>query len=439
MNLRILFMLLCCMALSANAQKGFQFETRKNRVVIPFKLINNLIFIPVTVNGIELNFLLDTGVEETILLSLEDKNEVKFFNVQKVKLKGLGSDEAIEGLRSSNNVVAMGGLVDKDHDLYIVLDQSFNFSTHIGIPVNGILGYHFFKSNLIEIDYDKKKIIVHKENAKIRKKIEKKYAAIPITIERNKPYMMASVTIAKDSLPAKLLIDIGNSDALWLFRDKQKSITVPQRSFEDYLGKGFSGDVTGSRARITELRIGRFNFEQPIIAFPDSVSIKSVAMVRNRSGSVGGEIFKRFSIILDYANNKMFLRKSNHYYIPFHYNMSGIELQNEGMQWVQETVKLQTVNAENTYDVNGNKESFKYKFALKPVYTVSSVRKDSPAELSGIRKDDTIISINGVTGYRYTLQDINEILRSEDGKWITIEVERDSQILKFRFQLKSML
>lgn len=438
MNLSILFVFLCCIA-SANAQEGFQFDTRKNKVVIPFKLINNLIFIPVTINGVELNFLLDTGVEETILLSLEDKNEVKFFNIQKIKLKGLGSNEAIEGLRSSHNLISINGLVDKDHDLYIVMDQSFNFSPHVGIPVNGILGYHFFKNNLVEIDYDKKKIIVYKEHVKIRNKIQKKYTAIPITIERNKPYMMASVSIAQDSLRAKLLIDIGNSDALWLFQNTQKSIVVPQRSFKDYLGKGFSGDVTGSRARISRFTIGQFNFRHPIVAFPDSVSIKSVAMVRDRSGSVGAEIFKRFSIILDYSNNKMFLRKSRHYNLPFHYNRSGIEIQNEGMQWVQETVRLQTVNMQNTYDISDNKESFKYKFVLKPVYTVSSVRKDSPAELSGILKGDTIISINNIMGYRYSLQQINEILRSEDGKWITIEIERESQMLKFRFQLKNIL
>ncbi len=50
------------------AQGDFLFEKGVHKVVIPFKFINNLIFIPIKVNGIELNFLLDSGVEETILL-----------------------------------------------------------------------------------------------------------------------------------------------------------------------------------------------------------------------------------------------------------------------------------------------------------------------------------------------------------------------------------
>lgn len=439
MHYRLIFLLLLLWTVKGLPQKGFQFETDKEKVVIPFQLINNLIFIPVTVNGVELNFLLDTGVEETILLSLEDKGEVSFYNVQKIKLKGLGSEEAIEGMRSSNNTLSIKGITDKQHDLYIVLDQSFNFSAHVGIPVNGIIGYHFFKDNLIEINYDKKKLIVYRDTEKIRKKLHKQYTEFPISIEKSKPYLTADVTVTDQTMPAKLLLDLGNSDALWLFQTN-RNFSVPEKHFEDYLGKGFSGDIFGNRARIAKLELDKFTFTQPIIAFPDSASVKSVNMVRDRAGSVGGEIFKRFAVVMDYAHRKMYLKKSSHYAVPFQYNMSGIELQNEGMQWVQETVALQTVYLDNTYDETGTKkDNFKYKFSLKPIYTISNVRKDSPADLCGLKKDDIIISIDGSPGYRYTLQTINQLLKSEDGKWIYLEVERDSQILKFKFQLKSIL
>ena len=63
------------------AQEGFHFVDGKEKVSIPFKFINNLLFIPIKVNGIELNFLLDSGVEETILFSLEDKKEINFYNI----------------------------------------------------------------------------------------------------------------------------------------------------------------------------------------------------------------------------------------------------------------------------------------------------------------------------------------------------------------------
>ena len=424
------------------SQEGFQFETDKKKVTIPFQLINNLIFIPINVNGVELNFLLDTGVEETILLSLEDKEELNFNNVEKIKLRGLGKEEAIEGLRSNDNILSVKELVDNHHNLYIVLDQSFNFSTHIGIPVNGIIGYSFFKNKLVEINYDKKKLFVYKNDKNLQKKINRRYTRIPITIERNKPYTEAWITMNDEEIRAKLLLDIGNSDALWVFQDSSPDFKVPDKSFDDFLGKGFSGDVLGKRTRISKFRLGTFEFDNPIIAMPDSNSIKSVSMVENRVGSIGGEIFKRFTILLDYSNNQLFIAKSNHFDVPFQYNMSGIELQNEGMQWVQETVPLKTVSVmEHTFDENGDKidANFKYKFSLKPIYTIASIRKDSPAERCGLRKGDTIITINKMEGYKYSLQQINEILKSEDGKWLTFEIERNSQILKFKFQLKSIL
>ena len=406
-----------------------------------FQLINNLVFIPINVNGVELIFLLDTGVEETILLSLEDKEKVDFYNVQKIKLRGLGSDEPIEGLKSTNNQLTINGLTDKNHELYIVLDQSFNFSNHVGIPINGIIGYHFFKNNLVEIDYDRKKVIVYRDTEKLRKKISRKYTPIPITIERSKPYTIAQMAIGKQTFPAKLLLDLGNSDALWIFEDRAKGIKLPEKNFQDYLGKGFSGDIHGNRARIAQLKMESFEFDQPITAFPDSASIKSVSMVKDRVGSIGGEIFRRFSVVFDYTNSKMFAKKSSHYDSKFDYNMSGIDIQNDGMQLVQESQPLDATLIGNTFDSNGQKvqDSFKYKFVLKPVYTISNVRKNSSADLCGLQKGDLIISINNSYGYRFSLQAINDLLKSEEGKWIYIEVDRNGQILKFRFQLKSIL
>src|SRR6187402_221603 len=160
------FVILCFLfvyVLPTSGQEGFLFEKDVDKIVIPFKLINNLIFIPIKVNGIELNFLLDSGVEETLLFSMEDRKEVNFFNVEKITLRGLGSETSIEGLKSNHNTLEVAGMKSKNHMLYIILDQNFNLSSHIGIPVNGIIGYHFFKNNLIEINYEKKRITVYKD------------------------------------------------------------------------------------------------------------------------------------------------------------------------------------------------------------------------------------------------------------------------------------
>jgi hypothetical protein len=422
-------------------QGDFLLQNNAAKATVPFKLINNLIFIPIKVNGVELNFLLDSGVEETILFSMEDKQEVSFNNVEKIKLRGLGSEEEIEGLKSTKNILETHGLRSDDHMVFIILDQSFNLSSHIGIPVNGIIGHKFFRNNVVEINYQKKKIIVYTRNNKFQDKLDKKFKQIPITIERSKPYIVTTATVNNVGIPAKLLIDIGNSDAFWIFENN--TIRLPDKNFPDFLGKGFSGDIEGHRAKIDKFSIDEFDFKKPIVSFPDSVSIRNVKMVPGRIGSVGGEVLKRFTVVLDYKEKKLYLKKNSKFNEPFTYNKSGITVQHNGLQWVQETVHLETVQVASTIDElqekDKNNNNFKYKFALKPVYEIVNVRKNSAAEKCGLRKGDIIISINNTQPYRYSLQQINNLLKSEDDIWINLEIERNSVVLKFRFKLEDEL
>lgn len=440
---KVLFLLFTYLyVVSVFAQEGFQFKKGVNKTSVPFKLINNLVFVPIKVNGIELNFLLDTGVAETILFSLEEKKEVRFFNAEKVLLKGLGNQAAVEGLKSTNNTLESSDLIIKNHMLYIVLDPEFNLSSHIGIPVNGIIGYQFFRNNLVEVNYHKKRIVVHQNNERNRTKFEKKFNTIPITIEKFKPYINSSVTLNNHEVPVKLLIDIGNSDAVWLFQDRSAFIKVPVKNFDDFLGRGFSGDVEGKRGRLQKFKMADFEFSAPVAAFPDSVSIRNVTMVPDRMGSVGGEIMKRFNVVFDYQNQRLHLKKNSEFTTPFSYNKSGVEIQHNGLQWIQETVRMETVPLASKYGESGGigpKTDFKYKFKLKPIFEIANVRKNSPAAIAGLQKGDLIISINTIVPYKYTLQEINTLFKSIDQKWITLEVERQKQILKFSFQLDDIL
>ena len=423
------------------SQSVFHIGNNKNKVVIPFQLINNLIFIPINVNGEELTFLLDTGVEETILFSLEDKNEVSFFNVKKIKLKGLGGANAIEALKSSKNKLKIKGLVDDNHEIYIILDQQFNFSSQVGIPVNGIIGYHFFKNHLVEINYSKRKIIVYENDKKIKKRIDKKFISEDISIENNKPYFNSDITSEQLTFPSKLLLDTGNSDAVWVFSNKKNTIPLPKITVNDYLGRGFSGDIFGLRGRVSSIKFGNIKFENLIATFPDSTSIKDVILVKDRVGSIGGEIFKRFTVIFDYPNRKIYTKKSINYTEPFSFNMSGIEIQHEGLEWVKDSYTENPTLSENIFDGNGNKvdNNLKFKFELKPIFKIANVRVGSTAADAGLLKGDKIVKINNREAYGYTMEKINEILISEEGKEIEMEVERNGKTIKVKFQLKTIL
>jgi len=81
---------------------------------IHFKFVNNLIVIPVTINGVPLSFLLDTGVSKPIIFNFFNlKEELSIHDTELILIHGLGNDESIEALRSSNNTVIMGGCKPK--------------------------------------------------------------------------------------------------------------------------------------------------------------------------------------------------------------------------------------------------------------------------------------------------------------------------------------
>ena len=433
-SLKIFFFFLFCFS---SAQKGFEISTPK-KTVIPFQLINNLIFIPLNINGVELTFLLDSGVNETILFSLDEK-EIKFNDTEKVKFSGLGESKNIEGLQSNNNVVNIGkGYQDLKHTIYIILDESINFSSHVGIPVNGIIGYHFFKNKPVEIDYITKKITVYSDEKTFSKR-KKKFKEFPITVEGNKPYLMTDVEMMREKVASKMLLDLGNSDAIWLFPKVIENFVYNRPNIDDYLGQGFNGDIFGKRSRIHGFYIGDFAFEKPLTAMPDEFSIQSLKIVPDRKGSVGSDILRRFTLIFDYQEKKIYLRKNKHFNDPFLFNKSGLDIQHDGMTWQQDWVRVETAKTEKAREgivAYESEDKFKYNFVLKPQYSVAGCRKEAQCYIAGIRKDDKIISINNKKSGDWTLQKINDLMKQEDGTTVIFDMERNRQKMTFKLILK---
>ena len=417
------------------AQNSFEIQDAK-KIVIPFKLINNLIFIPINVNGAELTFLLDTGVAETSIFSLENQ-ELKLPNLEKIKFSGLGGNTSIDGYRSDNNIARIGkSYVNYSMTIFIIVDQDFNISSHVGIPVNGIIGYHFFKNHPVVIDYTSKKITVYNDDNLFKKKI-KKFTEFDITVEKNKPYIFADVEMTNEKKSSKLLIDLGNSDPIWLFPTLIKNFVYNRPNIDDFLGRGFNGDVYGKRSRIHNFYLGNFKFEKPLTAMPDEYSIQHVNLVENRKGSIGGDIMRRFTVVFDYENEKLYLRKNGNYDDPFHFNMSGLDFRQDGLEWTKDMVNLSTKNKDNPAGgvevINNN---LQYNFILKPIFAIAGVRKGSPSDKAGLKKDDKLISINGKKTADMTLNKIMEMMKSDEGRTINMLIERKNKEMNLSFTLE---
>ncbi len=423
-----------------NAQNSFEIFNDKKKVTIPFRQINNLTFINMKVNDVDLTFLLDTGVSETLLFSLENK-EVQFKNVEKIRFTGLGGSDYIEGIKSTHNKIFINkDFGDSNHEIYLILDEDFNFSSHVGIPVNGIIGYNFFKDHLIKLDFEKHLITVYNEKYYPEKKF-KSFEKLPITIEVKKPYIITEVQQTKSFFPAKMLLDLGNSDAMWLFPNRIPNFNYNRPNIDDFLGRGFNGDIYGKRSRMHAVKLGENTLNLPIVSMPSPESVQSLNFVKDRIGSIGADILKRFIIAFDYKNQFFYLKKTPAVKNPFKFNMSGLDIKHDGMRWENDLVKIDlpknnketTTNEINVYSEASN---FQYKFVLKPEYSVAGVRENSPGFIADIRKGDKLIEINGKSTADMSLQQINEIFMSEENKTIKIRVIRNSVTLEKAILLK---
>lgn len=437
-SMRMLLFFCFLISVLVNAQDGFVLQD-KDKTVIHFKLINNLIFVPMSVNGVELNFMLDSGIAETLLFSLENKN-VDFKNVEKITFRGLGETVSVDALKSINNEVKIGShFLDRSHTVFIVLDEEFNISQDVGIPVNGILGYYFFKNHPAEINYLNKTITIYKDSSKFPKRI-RRYSDFPMTVELNKPYMYADVEMKHDKQSSKLLLDLGNTDSVWLFPTLIKDFIYNRPNIDDFLGRGFSGDIYGKRSRINSLSIGKFRMSKPIASMPDEYSIQHLRIVKDRKGSIGSEVLRRFYVIFDYPGGKVYFRANKHLNDPFLIDGSGLEIKQEGLIWEKEEVRVETAKRNSSSNeinvVDNSPDKFQYKFSLKPVFKVSGTRKDSPAQKSGIMKGDEIINVDGKKANNLTLSKIHEILKTDEARKISIEIKRNNILQKINLLLE---
>lgn len=428
----------------AISQSIFKLENGADRQSISFKLSNNLIVFPIEVNGRPLNFILDSGVGATLLFNLNPKDSVMLHNMEKVRLQGLGSEESVEAALSKDNLFTFGNIRGYNQSLYLILDDSFDLSSKLGITIHGIIGYEILKDFVVDINYSTKRInFYNPEN--YRPKTCKKCEVFALEFFKLKPYINVGVKLDAFSakiIPVKLLVDSGGSDALWLFENSHPDILPPKKFFNDFLGEGLSGTVYGKRTYINALVIGKFELKEPTVSFPDSSSISYARQFEERNGSLGATVLKRFNVTFDYRNKKIFFKKGSYFKEPFRYNMSGIELVYNGKQLVK--VKEQNYASIGLEDGKANDKNtvildYNYKYTFKPSYKIHNLRKGSPAYDAGLLAEDIVIKINGKFTYEMELDEIvGEFLQKENTK-ISLVVERNGKDYEYHFLLKNVL
>tara|TARA_R110001632_G_scaffold92864_5_gene198170 strand:+ start:1575 stop:2909 length:1335 start_codon:yes stop_codon:yes gene_type:complete len=444
MNIRIPLILILASFLFPNLgiAQSFQLPPGTSEEKIKVKIVSNIVIIPVVVNGTPLSFILDTGANGTIIFQIESDQKIEAKNATYIEMRGAGEGDPIKAIKSTGNNISVGSAISQSETMYVILDELSNFSPRLGFAVQGILGYQFFKDFIVEINYPREYIILHKPESYTYKKKKKNFDT-QLLFHRNRPYIKTTITLDEGISSAQMLLDSGASDALWLFKNK-KHISVPKRNFKDYLGIGLNGNINGSRAFTPNLQVGPFKFAQVTTAFPDSTSIQNLHVSEWRNGSVGADFLKRFHCIIDYPNRKLTLTKNRDYNAPFVYNKSGLIIKHGEYTLSKKLLSSndQSISRANEYTaqiVNVFKSTNYYKTVLLPTYEIAEIRPNSPAADSGFQTGDLILRINNRNTEKMSLEEINNYFYQEGGKVVRIRIEREGIPFNLAFTLKDIL
>jgi len=437
MRIVVVFMTFLLLPFLGEAQR-YELPKNKKYQKVKFQLINNLIIIPVEVNGSELSFILDSGVSKPILFNLAEQDSIQINKVSEITINGLGEGEPIKALSSKENRFRLGAVQNSDQKLYVVLDRDKNFSPNLGIPIHGIIGYDLFRDFVIDINYAKKTLKFYRSDEYVHV-VDKKEEVIPLHVIDKKAYVDGTVYLAEEQkVPVKLLVDSGSSDAIWLF--ESDSIAVPDKNYEDFLGNGLNGSIFGKRSMVKGIQIGSFLLKDAKTSFPDMVHYEQLQNLGGRNGSMGGEVLKRFNMTFDYRRGTVTLKKNGNFNKAFQYNMSGIEIQHDGLRYISERITNKNgleEKGENFGNVQLLYES-STRLSLVPEIIVSGIRAGSPALDAGLQEGDVILAVNGKKVHSYKLQEIMHLLNEKEGKRVRLLIERSNNDMLITFELKNM-
>jgi hypothetical protein len=405
----VCFLIIFIFHLSLLSQEGSKLifkNPHKKYIRIPFKMVNNLIIIPVKINNTTLKFILDTGVKNTLVTELFIDDSLQINPTNKIKIVGFGEGKPLDAYKSESNDFQIGSLYGKNLSIMIMAENVFQLTEKLGTKVNGLIGYDIFKDYRVEINTNS--LLIKVFNPEYSKLKYLHSDTIPIKIVDGKPFINSEVTTTDGKkVSTNLIIDTGASDALWLFQNIDKGIVLPQKSFEMFLGMGINGDISGHKARINSIRLGKFLLNNPIVSFPDSQSVNPLITKDNRDGNIGMEVFRRFKVLFDYPNEIIVLQPNNNFDEKFTYNMSGIEISAPCLGL--------------------------------PIYVISAVYKNSPGFNAGLLIGDQLLELNNRNIKEYTLNNIYDIFMTNYNKNIQLKVMRNGVQYSFRFKLENRI
>ena len=281
--------------------------------------------------------MVDTGVSFTLIFDNHKAKQLGLSADQPYMLLGLGNQPALDAFKVTLANMRIGDLTFVNQDALVLPENEFELSRRMGTQIEGIIGYDLFSDYPVLIDYQRKFMQINPSSLSRRWR-SSKVLHFPMRFHRKKPHIELSIPhFTKSAVQGELMLDSGLSHAIWLFPNVN-NIVQSSPVFVDFLGKGINGDVFGQRGKLPQFHFGSEVLKDVEVAYPKVDSIQAIPPADNRIGSIGAELHSRFKVFIDYPNAKISLMPTRQMHKPFYYNLSGLEIEYDGMRVIKQKV-----------------------------------------------------------------------------------------------------
>lgn len=366
---KILFLVLLVIAVARPAQTAAIDLAGGKPATIPFTLIDNRIFVPVTINGRgPFQFIFDTGganildpaVAKELGLKLDPDGEAW----------GAGANRQ-QAWRTDVSSADLFGVTIRDHEFRVVSLEAIRKA--IGFRrLDGLVGRELFERFVVEIDYAGQTLTFS----------EPKTWTPPRTL--GKPSTLGfyedipTLPAVVDGLQGNFIIDTGDRSSLTLFGpfvDRHDLRARRAKKVQAVTGWGVGGPIPADVVRAQTFAFAGYDLTGIVTRMP---LLKTGGFASAHvAGSIGTGVLKRFRATFDYARKHLYLTPGANYAVPDPADRSGL--------WL-------------SLDAAG--------------FKVMSVVAGSPAAESGLRVDDIVTAVDGKPASQLFLVELRERLKT---------------------------
>lgn len=252
------------------------------------RVVGNRIFLPVEVQGIATEALLDSGAEMTLLdTAFATTAGLAAFGQEEARGTGAGT-QSVQFAEGVTLKAADKTLQDR---MVAILDLTDISQRVVGAPLAVVLGREFFDAGIYAIDIEAGSIEETTPHAVP--------ASDPLPLQD--AHGIKQLGVAVNGVPVLADFDLGNGNEVLLSRSfaERAGLLAPENTLGTKMGGGIGGDVERTLVRVETLEIGGLTLKDVTAAVSPNE--------KGADANVGVSVLRNFRIVVDYEGNRIWL------------------------------------------------------------------------------------------------------------------------------------